>query len=400
MANPPKVFETAFNTYSVTKVVGEGGSGRVFAVRDTDGEQFALKCLFPDSVNNERRKRFKNEIGFCSKTQHANIIRVQDSGLAEWDNQKCPFYVMTHYPLTLRNLINEKLAQDEILPLFNKILDGVEAAHLLRVIHRDLKPENILCDINRKHIVVADFGIAHFEEEMLLTNIETRRNSRMANFCYSAPEQRTKDGAVDHRAGIFALGLILNELFTGSVPQGAGYLTIESAAKQFAYLDSIVERMIQHKPATRFTSIDEVKKELIGRHHEFVARQRLDTKRGEVVPASSPPVFEGLQLKAVKDWNSRILTLQLNRAPEREWVDTFKKPSEGYSFVGNAAPEAFQFERDTVWIHAEERMIQTFVDHFKRYVEMANRKYEQHLVNRAMRAELAQREKLAQEVAE
>ena len=109
MASNPKIFESAFNVYTVTGVIGEGGSGRVFFVKDTDGEKFALKCLFPERVNTERRKRFKNEIGFCSKAQHPNIIRVQDWGWAEWDQKKCPFYVMTRYPLTLRNLIDHRL---------------------------------------------------------------------------------------------------------------------------------------------------------------------------------------------------------------------------------------------------------------------------------------------------
>jgi serine/threonine protein kinase len=111
-----------------------------------------------------------------------------------------------------------------VLPLFSGILDGVEAAHLLRVTHRDLKPENILCD-EKSLPVVADFGIAHFEEDIIATAVKTPAGAKMANLSYSAPEQRMRGAAVDLRADIFALGLILNEMFTRSVPQGVGYAT-------------------------------------------------------------------------------------------------------------------------------------------------------------------------------
>jgi serine/threonine-protein kinase len=84
-----------------------------------------------------------------------------------------------------------------------------------------LKPENLLVSAQNR-IVVADFGIAHFREEHMLTAIETRATERLANYRYSAPKQRTPGATVDERADIFALGYILNEMFTTDVPHGAG----------------------------------------------------------------------------------------------------------------------------------------------------------------------------------
>jgi serine/threonine protein kinase len=104
------------------------------------------------------------------------------------------------------------------MAIFSQILDGVEAAHLQNVIHRDLKPENILCDQNFATIAIADFGTARFTEDILATAIETGPSQRLANFQYAAPEQRTVGGDVQATADIYALGLMLNELFTGSVP--------------------------------------------------------------------------------------------------------------------------------------------------------------------------------------
>src|SRR5215467_2821708 len=137
MSNAPQSFDSAFETYSVIGVLGEGGSGRVFAVKNGNGNEFALKCLFPNRVSTEKRKRFKNEVDFCGKHQHPNIIRVLDSGLILWDGVKCPFYVMPLFPMTLRKLLEKGIASDRVLGLLNQILNGVEAAHLCGVTHRD-----------------------------------------------------------------------------------------------------------------------------------------------------------------------------------------------------------------------------------------------------------------------
>lgn len=398
MAKTPSVFESAFNVYTVAKVIGEGGSGRVFSVRDTNEEEFALKCLFPDKVTGDRRKRFQNEIGFCSNPRHANIIQVLDSGFAEWNKQKCPFYVMLRYPFTLRNLIDEKLAPADVLPLFSQILDAVEAAHLLGVFHRDLKPENIVCDSTKKHLVVADFGIAHFEEEMLVTSVETQHGSRMANFCYSAPEQRTKTIPVDQRADIFALGLILNEMFTNSVPQGEGYKTIEVVAPEYLYLDPLVEDMIQHDPNKRL-SIKEFKKDLIGRRNAFIAQQELDKKRREVIRAFAPPEFEPIQLTAPKDFRDGTLTIGLNREPEPGWIGSFRNVR-GISYLSGLDPNQFTFPGADIAIRVNERHAQDAVNHAKNFVEAANRAYQQQLKSEAKQREQQQREKLERETAE
>lgn len=395
----PEAFESAFNVYSVTGVRGEGGSGRVFAVKDADGREFALKCLFPDRVNTERRKRFKNELDFCRRFRHHNIIQVTDFGLVAWDNQKCPFYVMPLYPTTLRKLMENGVAPHKVLALFSQILDGVEAAHLHGVFHRDIKPENILYDHKDSRIVVADFGIAHFEEDIIATAVETGATARMANLCYSAPEQRVKGATVNRRADIFALGLILNEMFTRSVPQGSGYATIAPIAPQFAYLDLLVEKMIHNKPDARPGTIEEIKKELIGRQNEFVALQELDRKRGAVVPTTTPPEVEEIRLVGV-DWEQGRLILRLNRAPEAGWLERFARPTEGYSSLMGAAPHNFQFRGDTATIAASERDVQQIADSFKRFIEMATRGYKQDLKSQAKRMEMEQRATLAREVEE
>lgn len=121
-------------------IIGEGGSGRVYKVKDKNGVFHAVKCLKTSSV--EKRKRFQNELSFCLRNVHKNIITIEDYGVTQINGEDCPFYVMPYYLSTLRNLLMERrIPNDKVISYFSQILDGVEAAHLMSIWHRDLKPE-------------------------------------------------------------------------------------------------------------------------------------------------------------------------------------------------------------------------------------------------------------------
>lgn len=404
MATPPKEawptsFDTAFETYKVVGTpLGEGGAGRVFSVTNESNERFALKCLSPERITTDRRKRFKNEISFCSEYEHRNIIQVLDSGLSIIKGVKCPFYVMPEFSMTLRKLLDQKISHEKVLPLFNQILDGIDAAHKLKVFHRDLKPENILYDQTKNLAVIADFGIAHFEEDIIATLVETKLTAKMANLGYSAPEQRIKGAKVDHRADIFAMWLILNEMFTGVVPHGAGYKVIASVAPELAYLDPLVERMIQNEPEARIDSIDTIKNELIARGNAFVALQRVDAITKEVVPQFEAGKFDPIKIIS-PDWEDGHLILELNRPPENGWVQRFKQPNGNWSSIMGSGPESFQFRGTKAVVSADEQSAQRVIDYAKDYVEMANRSYQRELDTKAKHEEHAYREKLKQEQA-
>src|SRR6266571_1962980 len=318
MAKNPEKFESAFHTYVVIGVIGEGGAGRVFEVKNVAGQIFALKCLSPSLVTTEKQKRFKNEMDFCSKNEHANLIWVIDSGPVEWEGIKTSFYVMPKYAGTLRSLMEKKIPPDDVLRMFNQVLDGVEAAHLLGVTHRDLKPENILYDPEKRLLVVADFGIAHFEEEIIATAVETKKADKLLNIRYSAPEQRT---------------------------------------------NGVVEKMRQQNPAARPASIADVKKELIGRKNEFVALQELDAKKRVVVRSAAPN--EVAPVNPVEaHWDGGVLTISLNRPPEQGWIQRFWQPRDSISYLTSLAPTAYHFQGSIVRVQVEERHVQTAIDQF------------------------------------
>jgi eukaryotic-like serine/threonine-protein kinase len=279
-------FDTTRDTYAVLGIEGEGGTARVYRVQDPEGKTWALKCVKPDQTTTQRTKRFLNELKFCQMSSHPNIVQVVDEGFIVQDGLKCPFFVMPLYPSTFRKLMQNGIRPERRIKCFSDIIDGVEAAHLQGVWHRDLKPENVLYDQSADRLVVSDFGIAHFTAELLHTSVETRLGDRLANFMYAAPEQKVAGRRVDSRADIYALGLMLSEMFTGHIPQGSGYPRIGESAPEFSYLDEIVDAMIQQSPENRPSSIDEIKKTLIARKNDLVSRQKIDQLRQLVVPST------------------------------------------------------------------------------------------------------------------
>lgn len=364
-------FETPFETYSSIKIIGEGGSGRVYEVKSSSGDLFALKLLASAYVTSEKSRRFKNEINFCQSQRHPNIVKVLDTGSFLSKGVKCPFYVMKRYGATLRDRIGQMDAESS-LKAFSNILDGIEAAHLNGVWHRDVKPENVLWDKAENFYVVADFGIAHFEKDEIYTAVETKLASRMANFQYSAPEQRQRGAAVERSADIFALGLVLNELFTSEVPQGTGYARIRDRKPELAYLDELVDGMIQNNPANR-PDIREVKNQLIGRKNAFVALQQFEVATKQVVPATKAEEFEPISITGI-DYGNGTLTFQLSDKVPAGWSDMFQNPRGGHSGVLGYGPETFVIRGDrmVISVREDQSLIQSIVNYAKSYTAAAN----------------------------
>ncbi len=395
------VFHTTFATYSVIGKIGEGGSGRIFEVADDSGERWAVKLLDAAKATRERSKRFKNELMFCLRNKHPNIVTVVDHGIAAEGEKASPFYVMPRYKGSLRNLLGSGIPQDKVLRYFANILDGVEAAHFRDVAHRDLKPENILYDAPNDLLLVADFGIARFEEDELYTAVETKDSARLANFQYAAPEQRSRGLNVDRRADIYALGLVLNEMFTGQVPYGTGYRTIGQSTPDYAYLDELVSVMLRQSPEERFPTIEVIKAQLIGRRKEFVTRQRLSELKDTVIPvteADDPLIADPPRLIDL-DWDRGTLTLFLSQPVNNLWVEALQNMG-SYSSIPTKEPSAFRFSGEKATIRAEENEVQGIIDHFKEWLPRANQVYANRLQEDRKQKEAAKRQQLRREIQE
>ncbi len=397
----PIIFETPFTQYTGTDIVGEGGAGRVYKATGDDNNAYAVKLLDSKKATHQNMKRFKNEVNFCSRNRHPNIIAILDSGNVVDGKKDSPFYVMPLYATPLSKLLEVGIPPDKVLYYFSQLLDGIEAAHLLNVVHRDLKPENILYDEAQDRLLVADFGIAHFEAEDLYTDAETSPKDKLANFQYAAPEQRRRGAEVDCRADIYALGLILNEMFTGLVPHGTRYKTIGDVAPAYGYLDDIITEMLIQSVEERTNSIAEVKRQFIGRGVEFARLQRLNELKQTVVPVTDvdDPLINDPPFLRDVNYIRGVLFLDLSRPVHDKWIYALCS-MDTFAYVTGKRPELFEILGSRAAIRAEEQDVQQIVNHFKDWLPIANRKYEQMIRSEQREKEERQRRELQIEIEE
>jgi serine/threonine protein kinase len=203
--------------YRIISLLGRGGMGEVFRAHDlTLGQPVALKFLPESIIDRSMLERFRNEVRIARRISHPNVCRVYDIG--ETDNQV--FLSMEYVDgEDLSSLLRPigRLPRDKALEIARKICAGLAAAHDKGVLHRDLKPSNIMIDA-RGEVLIMDFGLAGLAHE-----IEDVRSGTPA---YMAPEQFAGK-EVTARSDIYALGLVLYELFTGR-PAFEGKMHAES----------------------------------------------------------------------------------------------------------------------------------------------------------------------------
>ena len=197
--------------YRIIGLLGRGGMGEVYRATDMMlGQSVALKFLPVEASSNPRLlERFHGEVRVARQVSHPNVCRVYDIGEIEG----MPFISMEYVDgEDLGELLTRigRLPSDKALETARKLCAGLAAAHERGVIHRDLKPQNIMMN-KRGEVVIMDFGLAAIAHQL---SGEEVRNGTPA---YMAPEQ-LKGSEVTAKSDIYALGLVLYELFTGKKP--------------------------------------------------------------------------------------------------------------------------------------------------------------------------------------
>lgn len=238
--------------YRICDELGTGGNGCVWSIQDlSDGQIFAIKFLNSDSK--EKVERFRREILFCRQNSHKNIVKVLAQGV--FNNKEC--YIMPKYERTLRDIMKQEINLIDLFGYIKQLCEAIKFAHDNSVIHRDIKPENIFVDMD-ENLVLADFGIAHFIDS---TITETRE--WLGNKSYAAPEQLIKESIyeITTASDIFALGKIINELFTGENANGTKFMTILDKYPILYRLDRLVHRCLVQNPLER-PNIDEIMVEI------------------------------------------------------------------------------------------------------------------------------------------
>jgi eukaryotic-like serine/threonine-protein kinase len=202
--------------YEIVQMLGQGGMGAVYKAKDLELDRIvALKVIRPElAIHPDILQRFKQELILARQITHRNVIRIFD--LSEASGIK--FITMEFIDgQDLKGLVTEKgrLSFEESVRIVEQVCLALEAAHGEGVVHRDLKPPNIMLD-KQGRVAVMDFGIARSVEAGGMTQTGTL----VGTPDYMSPEQVMGEH-VDVRSDLFSLGVILYDLFTGSLPYKA-----------------------------------------------------------------------------------------------------------------------------------------------------------------------------------
>jgi serine/threonine-protein kinase len=263
--------------YDVTAKLGEGGMGVVYlAEHPVIGRKAALKAIHPEFARNpEVVSRFVTEAKAVNQIGHEHIVDITDFGTTPAGD----FYFIMEL-LQGRSLAEHiereaPFPPERALRIARQVAEALQASHEHGVIHRDLKPDNIILvehGDDPDFVKVLDFGLAKMMGEGQSSLRNTRTGTVVGTPYYMAPEQCEGNVEIDHRADVYALGVLIFEMLTGKVPFGGTgfgevmlkHMSMPAPAARSVVpeldpaLDSILYRALAKDPAQRFQSMAEL----------------------------------------------------------------------------------------------------------------------------------------------
>jgi serine/threonine-protein kinase len=308
--------------YTLERELGGGGMSRVFTAQETAlGRPVVVKVLPPELAAGVSIERFKREIALAARLQHPHIVPL----LAAGEMDGVPYFTMPFVSgesLRARVARRGELPISESLRLLREIASALAYAHQNGVVHRDIKPENVLLAGGGPRdnagsgrlatAMVADFGVAKAVAAAAGDGDRPERDSgrdlqhhvtslgvALGTPAYMSPEQATADPNTDHRADLYAFGVLAYEILTGQTPFGkrspaellAAHVTepprpIADARPNLPpALAALVMRCLQKRPADRPQSAGEILQSL----DEITTPSAGTTPTGMLPPATTPP---------------------------------------------------------------------------------------------------------------
>ena len=291
------------SAYTLERELGGGGMSRVFLAREAAlGREVVIKAIAPELLEGLSAERFAREVKLAARLQQANIVPVLSAG----DAAGLPYYTMPFVrgeSLRARLATGERMPVAEIAHILRDIARALAYAHGEGIVHRDIKPENIL--LSGGAAVVTDFGIAKAlatsrtqDGSAGTSGTLTHVGTSLGTPAYMAPEQAAGDPGTDHRADIYAWGVVAWELLAGKHPFadkktphalvaahiGEAPVAIGSVRADVpAALAHLVQRCLAKSPAERPASA----KELLSALDQVTTPDAMNARTNATAPSSS-----------------------------------------------------------------------------------------------------------------
>lgn len=258
---PPTVDELApfFPKYRIQRLIGRGGMGAVYLALDPElHREVAIKCLPPHLAERPGyQERFRREALALARLDHQNVVRIHEYGPRDAPMSFVMDYVVGQ---NLAALLRQQRAAkaegappvlgfSEITALASQICHGLQVAHEQGIVHRDIKPANIMVT-PRGTVKVADFGLALEIAPLKDDANPAGQYEIMGTVEYMAPEV-LRGGTPTPQSDVFSVGVVLYEMLTGELPQGA-WLPPSSKAPLHPRVDALVLKAMHPDAAKRF----------------------------------------------------------------------------------------------------------------------------------------------------
>lgn len=301
---PPSIadVQALLPDYEILGLIGRGGMGAVYKARQPSLDRFvAIKILPPllDTLGVGYVERFKNEARLLAKLNHPGIVHVYDFG--ELPGQMLHFVMEYVDGTDVARLVASqgRLSPEHAASITADVCAALHFAHEAGVVHRDVKPANVLVARDGR-IKVADFGLAKKTEGA--ARGATTAGLVMGTADYAAPESLTAGMIVDHRADLYAVGVMLYNMLTGEMPRGVFPPVTDKSPAASPRFDEIITKALQREPERRYQSADLMKS---------------DVERTGVLPGVKQPAWQ--KAVAPKWIGATAVVVALGLALWRPW---------------------------------------------------------------------------------
>jgi serine/threonine protein kinase len=237
--------------YRVTELIGRGGSSPVYkAVDPKRGRPVVVRLLSPHLIENAgAAARFERDTRALMSKPHPSLLQILDTGV-----EGARPYLVTELVegVGLDNVLKERrLSVTEILTVMKGICRGLAHAHQLGVLHHHVSPHAILVSPDLSVVKLTEFGFTRVESLGLTGTLNTGAIT-LGAFHYLAPEQVDSNATPDHRADLYSVGAVFQEMLTGRPPTGKFSLPSQSNSELLPETDTIVLKCLARNPSERY----------------------------------------------------------------------------------------------------------------------------------------------------